>query len=209
MNIETEVVNRTTAILKLSGRLDTANAPVLEQKIRQWGGEIGTLILDFSDVKYISSMGLRVLLYAQKSSVEKKREFIVRNIGDEVREVFEMTGFIDLIVKEEGFAVVRGEEGRDIVLHLNGGLTTENVTAVWEELSKIRRELGTGNRRATVVLDLRKLYCIMPKAPKSLLQAIQNTAWPGRKLMVRNVPSDYAKELAAAGLVESDREQAG
>jgi len=200
MTIDTEVENRTTAILKISGRLDTANASLLEQKIKQWGDEITLLILDFGEVDYISSMGLRVLLHAKKTSKEKQREFVIRNMTGSVREVFELTGFINLIVREEGFAFVRKDEPQGIVLYLNGELAVEGIPAVLEELAKIRDCEKPKGTPVTVVMDMKKIYCIMPGALKHLRQAIDDTEWENRKLLVTNVPSDYRKEAENAGL---------
>jgi anti-sigma B factor antagonist len=205
MTIETEVENKTTAVLKLSGRLDTANAPILEQKIKQWGDGITELILDFEDVEYISSMGLRVLLSAKKASREKNRQFVIRRMNDIVREVFEMTGFINLIVREEGFAVVRrDEDGGETTLFLNGELAPDGVPAVTAELSKIKVRLGDSGRRPVVVLDMSKLYFIMPGALRQLKQALDETDWEGRRILVRNVPPDYNDEVKACRLGEAE-----
>jgi len=201
MTIETEVVSKTKAVMKLSGRLDTANAPLLEQKIRQWGGDITELVLDFGELEYISSMGLRVLLSAKKASAEKKRQFSIRNMSESVREVFEMTGFISLIVREEGFAVVRRDEPGGVALLLSGELANESARAVAEELAGIKARWGGGGI-ASVVLDMKDLGCIMPDALLHLSRAVAETAWDGRELSVRNVPADYAKEVGAAGLGE-------
>lgn len=202
MTIDTEVVNKSTAILKLSGRLDTANAPLLEQKIKQWGDEITVLVLDFEYLDYISSMGLRVLLHAKKASGEKKRDFVVRNMGAAVREVFEITGFIDLIVREEGFVVVRNDEGETIVLSLNGVLSAENVPQVFDELAKIKDQGRLADDPVKVVLDMTRLYCILPNALRQLRQTLADTAWEKRELRVRNLPCDYQKEMESMAFGE-------
>ena len=204
MTIDTEVVNRTTAILRVYGRLDTAHAPLLEQKIKQWGDEITVLILDFENLEYISSMGLRVLLYAKKTSIEKKREFVIKNTTQSVREVFELTGFLNLVVRDEGLAVLRRDEDGGIVLYLNGELVPEGIASVSEELVKIKESESLKNETVTVILDMKKLYCIMPSAVKHLRQAIVETAWQNRKLLVRNVPADYTRDADISGLGDRD-----
>lgn len=201
MTIDIEIQNRTTAILRLSGRLDTANAPLLEQKIKQWGNEITELVLDFEGLDYISSMGLRVLLYAKKVSKEKKRQFVIKNISQSVREVFELTGFVNLVVREEGFAILRKDEPEGIVLYLNGEMANENIPSILEELAKIREHCSFTNcHTTTVILDMEKLYCILPGSFRQLRQAIVDTEWEGRNLLVRNVPRDYLKEVEIGGL---------
>jgi len=101
MIIEQERVDLITVKLILSGRLDTANAPLLENKIKQWGNDITKLILDFANLDYISSVGLRVLLHTKKVFKTDNRKFIIINVAEPVREVFEMTGFLKLMVQEE------------------------------------------------------------------------------------------------------------
>jgi len=199
MTIDTEVRNKTTAVLRLSGRLDAANAPLLEQKIRQWGDDITELVFDFEHLEYISSMGLRVLLSAKKSSIEKKRQFVIRNVGQSVREVFELTGFVNLVVREEGFAVLRKDEPAGIVLFLNGEMSNENIQTVMEELSKIKEYGSRMDFPVTVILDMEKLYCMLPGALRQLQSAIADTAWGNRNLFVRNVPRDYLGEIKMGG----------
>jgi anti-sigma B factor antagonist len=100
MTIEQENVDTTTAALTLSGRLDAANAPLLEEKIKQCGSGITELVLDFSGLTYISSVGLRVLLQAKKVFKKDNRKLTIKNMNETVREVFEMTGFLKLFVEE-------------------------------------------------------------------------------------------------------------
>ena len=207
MTIDTEVISKTTVALKLSGRLDTANSPLLEQKINHWGDEVTTLVLDFKDLEYISSIGLRVLLHAKKTLKDKNRDLIIKNMAEAVREVFELTGFINLIVREEGFAVVRKDEPGKIVLYLNGELTTEGVPTISEELIKIKKHESEKCTPITIILDMEKLYCILPNALKHLRQAIADSVWVGRALLVRNVPVEYSSEMEAEGLGELAKEE--
>ena len=83
----------------LNGRLDTTTAPMLEQELLQSWNDISTLILDLKELDYISSAGLRVILAAQKQML-KQGSMILRNLSDNVREVFEMTGFADIMTIE-------------------------------------------------------------------------------------------------------------
>ncbi|MCL2066116.1 MAG: STAS domain-containing protein [Treponema sp.] len=97
MTIKTEQNGKTGVIFFLSGRLDTANSPLLERKLKQWGDKKNEITLDFLDLGYISSMGLRVLLHAHKTFMEKNKKMIIKNMNESIREVFEMTGFIKLL----------------------------------------------------------------------------------------------------------------
>jgi anti-anti-sigma factor len=96
MNIEQERIGKSTAALTLNGRLDTANAPLLEKKIREQK-DITELILDFKGVDYISSMCLRVLLHEKKKMKAEGISLSIKNMRDSVREIFEMTGFLKLM----------------------------------------------------------------------------------------------------------------
>lgn len=76
----------------LEGRLDTITSPELDSKINEVIGDAKKLILDFSELEYISSAGLRVLLGALQT-MEGKGEMVIRNLTAPVHEVFELTGF--------------------------------------------------------------------------------------------------------------------
>lgn len=76
----------------LNGRLDTITSPELDSKINEVIGDAKKLILDFSELEYISSAGLRVLLGALQT-MEGKGEMVIRNLTAPVHEVFELTGF--------------------------------------------------------------------------------------------------------------------
>ena len=86
-------------IIELKGRLDTTTAPALDKTINDDIGETKNLVLDAKGLEYISSAGLRVLLSAQKK-MQKIGSMKVTNVCEEVMEVFEMTGFADILVIE-------------------------------------------------------------------------------------------------------------
>ena len=98
MNI-TKNQNGASLQVILSGRLDTTTAPQLEAELRSSLGGITELILDFAEIEYISSAGLRVLLAAQKI-MNKQGTMVIRNTNDSVNEVFEITGFVDILTIE-------------------------------------------------------------------------------------------------------------
>ena len=80
----------------LSGRLDTTTAPDLEKEVKENIEGVEKLDFDFSDLAYISSAGLRVLLSAQKI-MNKQGEMVVKNCSEEIKEIFEVTGFSDIL----------------------------------------------------------------------------------------------------------------
>ena len=96
MNINIEKENGIT-VMKIEGRLDTTTAPELEKAINNEGEALKNLVLDFKGVDYISSAGLRVLLTAQKKmNVQGQME--LNNVSEAVMDIFEMTGFADILV---------------------------------------------------------------------------------------------------------------
>ena len=88
-----------TLTMKVSGRLDTMTAPQLESESTGHLDGITEFIMDFTDLEYISSAGLRVLLVTSKMMKGKGR-FVIRNINETVREIFEVTGFLDILTVE-------------------------------------------------------------------------------------------------------------
>lgn len=91
--------NAEEVTIELVGRLDTTTAPALDKTINEDIGQAKTLILDIKRLEYISSAGLRVLLSAQKK-MQKLGSMKVVNVCEEVMEVFEMTGFADILTIE-------------------------------------------------------------------------------------------------------------
>ena len=91
--------NTEETIIELVGRLDTTTAPALDKTINEDIAGTKKLILDFGGLEYISSAGLRVLLSAQKK-MQKIGAMKVTNVCEAVMEVFEMTGFADILVIE-------------------------------------------------------------------------------------------------------------
>lgn len=97
MKIEKNLQNKTLT-LTLSGRLDTVSAPELEREISNLSG-ITDLVFDFKNVEYVSSAGLRVILKAQKI-MNAQGSMKLINVSDDVAEIFDITGFSDILVIE-------------------------------------------------------------------------------------------------------------
>ena len=91
--------NAAETVIRIVGRLDTITAPNLDKTINEELGDTKHLVLDMKGLEYISSAGLRVLLGAQKK-MQKIGSMKVINVCEEVMEVFEMTGFADILVIE-------------------------------------------------------------------------------------------------------------
>ena len=95
LTIAKEAANDTLA-LTLEGRLDTTTAPQLEAELKTAIDGVKTLTFDMAKLAYISSAGLRVLLKAQKA-MNKQGSMSIKNAGPEILEIFEVTGFDEIL----------------------------------------------------------------------------------------------------------------
>ena len=91
--------NGSALTLALEGRLDTTTSPELEKELKASLDGADSLVMDFSKLDYISSAGLRVLLSAHKQ-MSGKGGMKVTNVNEIVREVFDVTGFADILTVE-------------------------------------------------------------------------------------------------------------
>lgn len=95
-------INKTgseSVIVSLNGRLDTTTAPQLEKELDQVLTSAKELVFDFSGLEYISSAGLRILLKSQKA-MNKQGTMKLKNVSDDIKEIFEITGFLDFLTIE-------------------------------------------------------------------------------------------------------------
>ena len=92
----TKNMNGTELTIALEGRLDTTTAPELEKELKESLDGVTELVMDFSKLDYISSAGLRVLLSAHKTMM-KQSGMKVTNVNEMVKEVFDVTGFSDIL----------------------------------------------------------------------------------------------------------------
>lgn len=95
----TKIQTASDLTLALEGRLDTTTAPDLERTVKESLDGVTALTLDLGGLAYLSSAGLRVLLSAQKQ-MNKQGKMIVRNVNETILEVFEVTGFSDILTIE-------------------------------------------------------------------------------------------------------------
>ena len=85
--------------VSLEGRLDTTTSPELEEKLKKELEEVTELEFDIKDLEYISSAGLRVLLQSQKT-MNKQGKMVIRNASEDIMEIFDVTGFSDILTIE-------------------------------------------------------------------------------------------------------------
>ena len=95
-----KTVNENATDIALVGRLDTTTAPDLEKELKELFEQgVSQLTMDFEQLDYISSAGLRVLLSAQKI-MNRQGSMVVRHVNETITEVFEVTGFCDILTIE-------------------------------------------------------------------------------------------------------------
>lgn len=92
----TKVKDGDTLTVSLNGRLDTVTASELEKELQGALEGIKKLVFDLTDLAYISSAGLRILLSCQKT-MNRQGEMIVRGAGEDVMDIFDLTGFSDIL----------------------------------------------------------------------------------------------------------------
>jgi anti-sigma B factor antagonist len=95
----TKKVENDKLTIAVEGRIDTMTAPKLDAELQGSLAGIKTLVFDFAKLAYISSAGLRVLLMAQKT-MNKQGSMVIKNAGAEVKEIFNITGFCDILTIE-------------------------------------------------------------------------------------------------------------
>ena len=95
----TQNKNGSKLTLEVEGRLDTTTAPQLDAEVKSSISGITELEFDFSKLDYISSAGLRVLLSAQKI-MNKQGSMVIHGASEDLMEIFDVTGFIDILTIE-------------------------------------------------------------------------------------------------------------
>ncbi len=94
-----KTANGNELTIALEGRLDTTTAPQLDDELKTALDGVAKLEFNFEKLEYISSAGLRVLLSAQKV-MNKQGSMVIKNVNEEIQEIFEVTGFVDILTIE-------------------------------------------------------------------------------------------------------------
>ena len=96
MLIINKTITEDKAVVAVEGRLDTVSSPELQSALGEFIEDITELVIDFENVDYISSAGLRVLLWAQKI-MNKRGIMKITNVSEANMEIFTVTGFYDIL----------------------------------------------------------------------------------------------------------------
>ena len=95
-NIRTDVLENAVN-MALEGILDSKTAPELEQKITDIGDNVKEINFDFADLEFLTSAGLRTILYARQLMDDKDGRMTIKNVNSDIMDIFKMTGFLDVL----------------------------------------------------------------------------------------------------------------
>ncbi|MBR6071204.1 MAG: STAS domain-containing protein [Acholeplasmatales bacterium] len=95
--MEIQVLKNDNIVVLLKGRLDTTTSPQLDQKIKEIEIDKDLVIIDFKELEYVSSAGLRVLLAIKKKIEGQGKKLEIHNVNEVINEVFNVTGFINVL----------------------------------------------------------------------------------------------------------------
>jgi anti-sigma B factor antagonist len=195
MAIEAET-NGTSIIVHISGRLDAITSQQLEKKIKSTQRFISEMVFDFSSLTYISSMGLRVILEAYKLMKDRHGKLTFKNIPEQVRSVFEVSGFLQTIVRDEKAAIIK-KPGRNasISYSLIGDMDRNKAAELKRDWETIRKEGITG-----IALECSELKGISPDAGVVLGDMQQDIQRNNGVFAMQNIPEVIEQKLKEAGL---------
>lgn len=95
--MEIQVLKNENIVIEIKGRLDTTTSPLLERKIKETVIDRDLVIIDFKELDYISSAGLRVLLSIKKMLEASGKKLEIHNVNEVINEVFTVTGFVNVL----------------------------------------------------------------------------------------------------------------
>ncbi|MDR0988322.1 MAG: STAS domain-containing protein [Prevotellaceae bacterium] len=99
--MEVTILNGDQTIIKVSGRLDTVNAPLFGEKIAPVTESMKDVVVDCNELEYVASSGLRQLLTLQKMANQKKAKLVFRSVKPDIKNIFDMTGFASMFNLED------------------------------------------------------------------------------------------------------------
>ena len=95
-NVKTRVSENAVS-MDLEGVLDSKTAPELEEKITEIGDKVTEIHFDFADLEFLTSAGLRTILYARQLMDDKDGRMTLKNVNSDIMDIFKMTGFLDVL----------------------------------------------------------------------------------------------------------------
>jgi anti-sigma B factor antagonist len=185
-------------ILSTDVRLDATSAPKLLEKIEniaRTDKNVKLLVIDMSRTIYLSSLGLRILLQGLKIMKSAGGNLSIQNITPQIRPVFEMTGLMELMIRDEKLIILRKNEARkSITLSLAGKLTDETASQFETEINRIADEYGD------IYLDSSGLKFISNNGFKALSTVYTHVKSKDGVLTLVNVPDNIKRLLVGEKL---------
>ncbi|GMO59790.1 MAG: hypothetical protein Ta2G_19850 [Termitinemataceae bacterium] len=181
----------------VSERLDAVSSIVLDAKTSALPRQFNKIIFNFKNLEYISSMGLRSVLKAYKITASRKGCVSFKNVPPQIRRVFEMSGFIETIVRDEKLAIIqKSRSQRAVSFALVGGLEKTKATEL-----KTKWDILQGDGLKELNLDCEKLTSVTEDAGQILID-IKNEIIKGQGIFEMENISDAVKaNLREFGLV--------
>jgi anti-sigma B factor antagonist len=168
-------------VLSLKGKLDANTADLLEKRFNQIKDSTTVLRLDMSELKYISSAGLRIILTIMKEMKARKGTFSVGHLNNEIRAIFNMVGFTDLFVQDEKyFIVVKEKTETKAILNMDG---TPDINAAQDLRTHIKKLQSQGINE--FVLDMTRIQSITPKFLEILSDIVKETEKKGKLTVLK------------------------
>ncbi|MDR3334795.1 MAG: STAS domain-containing protein [Treponema sp.] len=182
-----------TAVLLIGGKLDSITVSLLERELQLLGDHVMHLILDFSELTYISSAGLRILLQTLKKMNARKGTLKIQNVSKAVRDVFAMSGFLNILVLEEKLVILRkAETETSIEFSLAGKLDGRTLSLLEQALQ------GLDNKE-TVILDCELLTALSDNEVRYILNTQKTMAQQHRSLTIKNMSETVQQVFQMVG----------
>jgi anti-sigma B factor antagonist len=180
----------TKKILAIEGKLDAVTSPNLEQVFFNLSPIIKEVILDFSKLTYISSLGLRAILQGFKQMKGRGGKLRVINIPDSVHSVFEMSGFIGAFVRDEKFVAIEKEDAIDHTTYsLSGVLDSAGAYSLKLKCQEKDRRSGC------IILDCQALQSITEEGCEELISIRYTCSEQGANLLLKNISESVSDEI--------------
>jgi anti-anti-sigma factor len=186
-----------THTVELEGRLDAEAAAEFEMHMQKIDPLIKEVVLNFSKLTYISSMGLRSILQAYKSLTKFHKKLTIINIPPSVRSIFEMSGFIQAFVREEKLVVIeKDEHAAGHIFTLAGKLTNETIASLETAFQ------GQGSSLRVLKLHCAGITAVDSTGCEELIALRDQLADRNGRLMLEHVPPAIADSILQQGYEE-------
>ncbi|MDR2842286.1 MAG: STAS domain-containing protein, partial [Spirochaetaceae bacterium] len=184
-----------TAIFYVSEKLDAVTSIELENKLMGLARFVNLIVFDFKDLVYISSMGLRAILAAHKMMDEREGRLVCRNIPEETRKVFEMSGFIDTIVRDEKLAIIKRNRDYNTAKYALVGELEEDKAYSFEQEWALTKSFGV----KSLDIDCSALAALSSEAADILIKIRERIVAEKGGFTLDNVTDKVREEIKESG----------